>query len=100
MTYSVPIPPDMIRDFCERHHIVRLALFGSALRSDFGSHSDLDVLVEFDPAHIPGFAFFAMQDELSDLIGWPVDLHTPQFLSRHFRDTVQQQARVIYDARD
>lgn len=83
--------------FCRRYHIRKLALFGSALRDDFSAASDLDVVVEFEPEHIPGLAFFAMQDELSDLLGRPVDLNTPQFLSPHFRDEVLAQAEVLYE---
>jgi predicted nucleotidyltransferase len=47
--------------FCRRHHTRRLALFGSGLRDDFGPASDVDVLVEFESEHIPGFEFFGME---------------------------------------
>ncbi len=92
------IPRRELIDFCQRHHIRKLALFGSALRDDFSPASDLDVLVEFDANHIPGLAFFAMQDELSILLNRPVDLNTPQFLSPAFRHEVLNQAEVLYDA--
>ena len=84
--------------FCRRNHIRKLSLFGSALRDDFSPSSDLDVLVEFNPDHIPGLAFFSMQDELSTLLKRQVDLHTPQFLSPTFRPEVMAQAEVLYDA--
>ena len=87
-----------IADFCRRHHIRKLALFGSVLRHDFSDDSDVDVLVEFDPEHIPGLAFFAMQRELSELLGRKVDLNTPNFLSRYFRDQVLAEAEVQYVA--
>ena len=87
-----------IADFCRRHHIRKLALFGSVLRHDFSDDSDVDVLVEFDPEHIPGLAFFAMQRELSELLGRKVDLNTPNFLSRYFRDQVLSEAEVQYVA--
>lgn len=93
----IPIPKDRIADFCRRHHIRKLALFGSVLRDDFTPESDVDVLVEFDPGHTPGLAFFSMEDELSQLLGRKVDLNTPKFLSRHFRDRVLQQAVVQYE---
>lgn len=82
--------------FCERNHIRRLALFGSALGSDFRPDSDVDILVEFEPGHVPGFAFVGLQDELSQMIGRSVDLHTPGSLSRHFREKVQREAQVRY----
>jgi len=94
----IVIPEDRIRDFCRRNHISKLALFGSVLRDDFGPDSDVDVLVEFEPGHVPGLAFFAMQAELSALLGRRVDLNTPGFLSRKFRERVVQEAEVHYAA--
>lgn len=98
MNACLSLDRDAIARFCRRHHVRRLALFGSALRDDFGPDSDLDVLVEFEPGHVPGFGFFAMQDELSELLHRQVDLNTPGFLSRHFRDQVLAEAEVLYDA--
>lgn len=96
--HGIALPTAPIAAFCRRHPIRRLGLFGSALRADFGPDSDLDILVEFDPAHVPGWDFFAMQDELAALLGRRVDLNTPGFLSRYFRDEVQAQAVPLYDA--
>ncbi len=93
---NIKIPQDEIAEFCQRHHIRRLALFGSVLRDDFDPDSDVDVLVGFIPGHVPGFSFFAMQDELSGLLGRRVELHTPKFLSRYFRDKVQAEAEIQY----
>jgi predicted nucleotidyltransferase len=94
----IQIPRERIAAFCRTHHIRKLALFGSVLRDDFGPQSDVDVLVEFEPGHVPGLAFFGMADELSALLGRRVDLHTPQFLSRYFRDRVMGEAEVQYVA--
>lgn len=96
MNRNVVIPKDKISDFCQRHHILRLAVFGSALREDFAPDSDVDVLVEFEKGYVPGFAFFDMEAELSELIGRKVDLNTAGFLSRYFRDEVIRQAEVQY----
>ena len=96
MNNDLVIPKDKIAGFCRRHHIRRLAVFGSALRGDFSADSDVDVLVEFHPGHVPGFAFFAVQDELSQLIGHEVDLNTPSFLSKYFREEVMREAKVYY----
>jgi len=87
-----------ITEFCRRHRIRRLAFFGSVLRDDFGPDSDVDVLVEFKEGHVPGLAFFTMETELSDIIGRKVDLNTPQFLSRYFRDDVVAEAEDLYAA--
>lgn len=85
-----------IAEFCRKRHIHRLALFGSVLRDDFGPDSDVDVLVEFEPGHVPGLEFFAMEIELSELLGRKVDLNTPGFLSPHFRGQVLTEAEVQY----
>ena len=98
MTNNLAIPNDRIAAFCRRRHIRRLALFGSVLRDDFGADNDVDVLVEFEPGHTPGFEFIAIQDELTQLLDRRVDLNTPQCLSRYFRDEVVAEAEVLYDA--
>jgi len=85
-----------IAKFCRRHHIRRLAFFGSVLRDDFGPDSDVDVLVEFEPRHVPGLAFITMERELCDLLGRKVDLNTPGFLSPYYRDRVLEEAEVQY----
>jgi uncharacterized protein len=95
---KVRLPRDKIADFCRRHHIRKLAVFGSVLHGDSRPDSDLDVLVEFEPGHVPGLAFFGMEQELSELLGRKVDLNTPQFLSRYFRDEVLAEAKVQYAA--
>lgn len=92
------IPAEGIAEFCRRHHIRRLALFGSVLRDDFGPDSDVDVLVEFQPGFTPGLRFFAMESELSEMLNRKVDLNTPEFLSKYFRDTIIAQAEVAYVA--
>lgn len=84
--------------FCKRNHVRRLALFGSVLRDDFGPESDVDVLVEFEPGHVPGFAFFDLQEELAAILGRRVDLHTKGSLSRYFRDEVDREAQDQYVA--
>jgi len=99
MTYhGINFPAQSIAEFCRRNHIHKLSLFGSILRDDFGPSSDIDVLVEFEPGQTLGLRFFGMQDELSDLLGRKVDLHTQGFLSRYFRDEVLREAEVQYVA--
>src|SRR5213593_600204 len=97
MSPRIPIDRERIAAFCRRHHIRKLSFFGSVLRDDFGPDSDVDVLVEFEPGHVPGLAFFSMEAELSELLGRKVDLNTPQFLSRYFRHEVQEEAEVQYE---
>lgn len=94
---SKPLSSRQLTDFCRRHHIRRLALFGSALRADFRPDSDLDILVEFEPDHTPGLDFFGIEAELSQLFGRTVDLSTPHFISPYLRPQVQAQAQVLYE---
>ncbi len=92
------LSPEQIESFCRKHHIDRLALFGSVLREDFTTDSDIDVLVEFDPDHIPGLITLAgMEIELSELIGGRrVDMNTPLGISRYYRDEVVSAAEILY----
>ena len=87
-----------IEAFCREHRIRKLSLFGSILRDDFRPDSDVDVLVEFEPGARTGFAFFGMEEELSEILGRKVDLNTPGFLNKYFRDEVLREARALYDA--
>jgi predicted nucleotidyltransferase len=92
----IGVPRERIADFCRRHHVRRLAFFGSVLRDDFRPESDVDMLVEFEPGKTPGLAFFGMQDELSEILGRTVDLKTPNELSKYFRDEVLAEAEELY----
>jgi len=96
--HGIDIPQEKIAAFCRRHRIRRLALFGSILRDDFAPESDIDVLVEFEAGATPGWDFFGMQQELTDILGHKVDLNTPAELSRYFRDEVLREARELYVA--
>lgn len=98
MSPNVAIDREALAAFCRRHGIRRLAVFGSALRDDFGPESDIDVLVEFEAGRTPGLAFFTMQEDLSRMFGRVVDLHTPASLSRYFRAEVLAEARDQYVA--
>ncbi|MBL8131864.1 MAG: nucleotidyltransferase family protein [Anaerolineae bacterium] len=95
---AVPIPYDALRGFCERHHIVRLWLFGSVLRDDFRADSDIDVLVQFDPNAVPGWEFYgAWTSELEAILGHPVDLGTPDSLRSWIKPHVMANAQVVYE---
>jgi predicted nucleotidyltransferase len=86
-----------IEAFCRRHHISKLALFGSVLRDDFRPDSDVDVLVEFEPgARVSLFDMVDLEVELTEIIGRKVDLRTPGDLSRYFRQQVVDSAEVLY----
>jgi uncharacterized protein len=73
--FQIQVPKDRIADFCRRHRIRELALFGSVLRQDFRPDSDVDVLVEFEPQTRNGlFDLARMQFELEEILGRGVDL--------------------------
>ena len=94
---SIEIPKAEVADFCRRHHIRRLSLFGSVLRDDFRPESDVDVLIEFEPGHTVGLLKMAgLELELSGILGRNVDLRTPAELSRYFRDEVVRASEVQY----
>ena len=96
---NIDIPQKKIAEFCQRHHIRRLALFGSALRDDFTPDSDVDVLVEFEPGTRVGMIRLAgIELELSGILDRKVDMHTPGFISKYFRDQVLTEAEDQYVA--
>ena len=88
-----------IAEFCRKNKIIKLSLFGSSLRDDFNSGSDVDILVEFDPqARIGLMKLAGMEIELSEIIGRKVDLNTPAFISKYYRDKVLAESEVQYVA--
>jgi predicted nucleotidyltransferase len=98
---DINVPKQQLEEFCQTNHIMRLAIFGSALHSDFNENSDIDILVEFEQDHIPGLLGIArMERELSILLGGrKVDLRTPEDLSRYFRQQVLEEADEQYAQR-
>ena len=96
MPAKIPIDQDKIADFCRRHHIRKLWLFGSALRDDFREDSDIDVLYEFEPDHSPGWEIVRIEKGLSELLGRQVDLIPEKYLKRRIRNHPMFQAEVIY----
>lgn len=97
---GLAVQQDDLVAFCQRHHIVWLAVFGSVLRDDFGPASDVDIIVEFAPGQTPSlFGMFDLEQELSRLLaGRPIDLGTRRALNRWIKDRVLAEARVLYDA--
>ncbi len=97
MSIKIVIDRQQIADFCRRHRVRKLALFGSVLREDFRPDSDVDVLVEFEPGMTAGFLrLAAMELELSKIVQRRIDLRTPAELSRYFREDVLRTAEVQY----
>ncbi len=99
LTENLNIDPDAIAAFCQRNHIRWMAIFGSALRDDFGPESDVDVLVEFEPNTRMGLAYFGLGEKLSPVFGGRrVDIGTPDSINRWIRARVIREAQVVYDA--
>jgi predicted nucleotidyltransferase len=99
MTLPIKVDQQEITAFCRKHHLTKLAFFGSMLTDRFGPDSDVDVLFEYDLVHIPSlFDIASMERELSGILGRKVDMRTPADLSRYFRDEVVRNAIVQYAA--
>jgi hypothetical protein len=95
----ISIPKDRIAEFCKRNRVRRLSLFGSVLREDFGPDSDVDILVEFEPGTRMGLIRLSgLEIELGEIVGRKVDLNTPGFLSKYYREQILTEADVQYDA--
>ena len=97
MDLQAILSSQQLKNFCQKYHIRQLSLFGSVVREDFNPQSDIDVLVEFGTDHAPGFDFFLMEAELSQLLGRKVDLQTLNFLSSEIRQSVLLEAVNSYD---
>ena len=96
-TIRIPVPMEAVADFCRRHHVRELALFGSVLRDDFADESDVDVLLEPGPEHQRKIAeFVAMQEELEAIFGRKVDLVYKHLLKKYIREDVLRRRRVLY----
>jgi len=94
----LPTTEAQLADFCRRHHVRRLSFFGSVLRDDFRSDSDVDALIEFEPGHTPGFAIYDVEQELSGLLGGhPVDLVNPKYLNHRLKQNVLATAQLVYE---
>ncbi len=101
MEARMAIPEAALREFCCRWQITEVALFGWVLREDFGPDSDIDLLVRFSPDARPTlFDMVRMQDELSGILGRPVDLVSRRGIeaSRNpiRRRAILESAEVIY----
>ena len=97
MPMAITMPSDELGEFCRRHDVRRLLVFGSVLRPDFRDDSDVDMLIEMNPrAKLGLFKLTRLQMELSELIGREVDLNTPGFISPRYRDEVMAAAEVLY----
>jgi predicted nucleotidyltransferase len=94
----IRIDREKIAEFCRARGIRKLSLFGSVLRDDFDpARSDVDVLAELLPTARPGWEFFGWHEDLAPIIGRKVDLHTPNSLSKYFRDEVLREALTVYE---
>lgn len=95
----IDVPAQALAEFCRRHGLRRLALFGSVLRDDFGPQSDIDVLVEFDETgRITLFGLARLENELSDLLGRRADVHETRSLGPRIREHALRTAKDVYVA--
>lgn len=98
MLQNTTILNSKLEEFCRTNRIVKLIIFGSALRDDFREESNIDIVVQFEHCHTPGYITFSrLQRELGDLFENDIDLHTYQSISKYFRETVKEQAEIIYE---
>ncbi|MCK6440886.1 MAG: nucleotidyltransferase family protein [Planctomycetes bacterium] len=94
------VTPEQIADFCRRHSIVRLSLFGSVVRGDFRPDSDVDVLVKFDDAaQLTLLDLVHIRDKLAALLARPVDLIEEGTIENPFRKkSIARDQQVVYAA--
>jgi predicted nucleotidyltransferase len=96
---NLNIDRNALVDFCRRHHVRRLSLFGSVLREDFRPDSDVDVLVEYEPGRAPGWEVVDMEEELGQLFGGrKIDLVNRKYLTPRLRARVLASEVVQFEA--
>ena len=96
-TTHLTISDSDLAAFCRKHHIHRLAFFGSVVRDDFGPESDVDCLVEFAEGHHPGWHIIDIEEEFSALVGGrEVQFVNPKYLNRHLKDRILIEAEEQY----
>ncbi|GFE67484.1 nucleotidyltransferase family protein [Chroococcus sp. FPU101] len=100
---NIKLPIEQIKNFCDRWNITEFALFGSVLRDDFRSDSDIDVLVTFTPeSHHTLFDLVQMENELKNIFKRDVDLISRRGIERSLnylrRHEILSSAQVIYAA--
>ena len=101
---NINIPLEKIENFCSCWQVIEFALFGSVLRDDFRSDSDIDVMVKFDVNAHPTFLNLEeMEIELETIFKRKVDLITRQGIenSRNYlrRQEILSSAQIIYEKR-
>ena len=96
---NINVSSELLAEFCRRHHIRKLSLYGSVLRDDFRPDSDVDVLVEFEPGHVVGYDIIDMEEELTRMFGGHrADIASPKYLNKRLRSRILQSAEVQYAA--
>ena len=102
MTPSIDVHRAELAELCRRHHVLRLALFGSATRDDFDpQRSDFDFLVDFEtlPPGQYADAYFGLLESLERLLGRPVDLVVASAIKNpYFRQSIEQTQALLYAA--
>ena len=96
---AIEVDEKALSELCRRYHIRKLSVFGSASRTDFGPDSDIDLLVEYEPGHTPGWEIVDIGEALSTFFGGrKIDLVNPKYLNRRLRQRVLNDAAVCYEA--
>lgn len=94
-------PADALAKLCQRYHIKRLSAFGSLIRQDYHSDSDVDLLVEFEAGHTPGWEIVDIEEAFSSLFGGrKVEIVNPKYLNRHLKARVLNAAVLQYESGD
>ena len=96
---KVPVPREAVTEFCQRHRVRELALFGSVLRDDFTEQSDVDILIDFLPdTKVTFFHLADMENELETVFRHKIDLVLKNTLHRRVAAEVLASREVLYVA--
>ena len=96
---DVQVDERKLADLCRTYGVRELSLFGSAVRGEMRPGSDIDLMVEFDPAARIGLLKFeSLSEDLEALLGHKIDLVTKRGLKSWIRPQVLKEARIVYAA--
>lgn len=88
---------EAIKKYFRTQPVLKAYLFGSYVRGQADSHSDIDILVDLDYSDQIGLRFIQMQIDLENLLKAKVDLVSSNGLSKYIKPIVDNEKKLIYE---
>jgi uncharacterized protein len=88
---------ELIQNYFKAQPVLKAYLFGSYVRGEATSESDIDILVDLDYSEAIGWEFIQMQIDLQNLLLKKVDLVSARGLSKYIQPIIDTEKQLIYD---